>query len=128
MTAECNNRCRASLDCPAFLIDYGLEVMMIAMTKEYEWTVMMVMTFTKDYVDSDVHGFCTVILVRRSSQEFFLQACFRLDSTSEDGRELLVPSGEKTNYFEKVCLEALARCLFLFLPSARCGNILIRFA
>ena len=26
VTAECNNRCRASLDCPAFLIDYGLEV------------------------------------------------------------------------------------------------------
>jgi len=60
VTAECNNRCRASLDCPAFLIDYGLE------------------------------------------------ACFRLDSTSEDGRELLVPSGEKTNYFEKVCLNAPA--------------------
>merc|ERR1719331_3417939 len=56
VTAECNNRCRASLDCPAFLIDYGLE------------------------------------------------ACFRLDSTSEDGRELLVPSGEKTNYFEELCL------------------------
>ena len=32
---------------------------------------------------------------------YSLQACFRLDSTSEDGRELLVPSGEKTNYFEK---------------------------
>ena len=35
------------------------------------------------------------------------QACFRLDSTSEDGRELLVPSGEKTNYFEKVFLNLL---------------------
>ena len=79
MTAECNNRCRASLDCPAFLIDYGLEVMMMMIkevmmimivmmmiaTKEYEfWTVMMVMTFTKDYDDSDDHLFCTVILVR----------------------------------------------------------------
>ena len=38
---------------------------------------------------------------------YFLQACFRLDSTSEDGRELLVPSGEKTNYFEKVSLNLL---------------------
>ena len=29
VTAECNNRCRASLDCPAFLIDYGLEVTLV---------------------------------------------------------------------------------------------------
>ena len=92
------------------------EVMMITVMTG-TGMVMMVMTFTKDYADNNDHLFCMVILVPRSSQGFFLQACFRLDSTSEDGRELLVPSGEKTNYFEKVCLEALARSVFLFLPS-----------
>ena len=47
----------------------------------------------------------TVTMTMRMTQilmVFSSQACFRLDSTSEDGRELLVPSGEKTNYFEKV--------------------------
>ena len=46
MTAECNNRCRASLDCPAFLIDYGLEVMMTM------W-MMRVMTMTRGPDDDD---------------------------------------------------------------------------
>ena len=106
-------------------------IVMMTMIKKYGFgTVMMVITFTKDYANNNDHLFCTVILVPRSSQGFFLQACFRLDSTSEDGRELLVPSGEKTNYFEKVCLEALARFPVFFCsePSACCGNILIRFA
>ena len=48
MTAECNNRCRASLDCPAFLIDYGLEVMM-TMTM---W-MMRVMMMTRGPDDDD---------------------------------------------------------------------------
>ena len=48
MTAECNNRCRASLDCPAFLIDYGLEVM-ITMTM---W-MMRVMMMTRGPDDDD---------------------------------------------------------------------------
>ena len=49
-------RCRASQDCPAFLIDY----------------------------DND--------------------ACYRLDTNSDDNRELIVDTDRKTNYFEKVCL------------------------
>ena len=52
VTAECNNRCRASLDCPAFLIDYGLEVtmmrtmmrtMMIMMMRTMMTTMMMLL-------------------------------------------------------------------------------------
>ena len=49
-------RCRASQDCPAFLIDY----------------------------DND--------------------ACYRLDTNTDDSRELIVDTDRKTNYFEKVCL------------------------
>eukprot|EP00090_Calanus_glacialis_P030486 TRINITY_DN4919_c0_g1_i1.p1 TRINITY_DN4919_c0_g1~~TRINITY_DN4919_c0_g1_i1.p1 ORF type:complete len:724 (-),score=176.09 TRINITY_DN4919_c0_g1_i1:269-2440(-) len=60
VTAECNNRCRASQDCPAFLIDY----------------------------DND--------------------ACYRLDTNSDDNRELIVDTDRKTNYFEKVCLNVPA--------------------
>ena len=37
VTAECNNRCRASLDCPAFLIDYGLEVTLVMVMVIVMW-------------------------------------------------------------------------------------------
>ena len=37
VTAECNNRCRASLDCPAFLIDYGLEVTFVMVVVIVMW-------------------------------------------------------------------------------------------
>ncbi|XP_023343636.1 uncharacterized protein LOC111713076 isoform X2 [Eurytemora carolleeae] len=60
VTAECNNRCRASEDCPAFLIDYEEE------------------------------------------------ACYRLDTNTDDNRELIEPTEKRTNYFEKVCLQAPA--------------------
>lgn len=60
VTAECNNRCRATQDCPAFMIDY----------------------------DND--------------------ACYLLDTNTEDSRKLIVNTDRKTNYFEKVCLNVPA--------------------
>ena len=53
VTAECNNRCRASLDCPAFLIDYGLEVtavmvmvMVVVMSCDGLW-----LSYTRQRID-----------------------------------------------------------------------------
>merc|ERR1719431_885922 len=62
VTAECNNRCRASQDCPSFLIDYSAS------------------------------------------------SCWRLDTNTEEDRDLVTPGGpdNKTNYFEKICLNAPA--------------------
>ena len=130
MTAECNNRCRASLDCPAFLIDYGLEVMMMMIkevmmimivmmmiaTKEYEfWTVMMVMTFTKDYDDSDDHLFCTVILVRHKGFSS------RLVSASIPPRKMVgscwCPVERKPTTLRRFASKHLPAFLFFFAPS-----------
>ena len=61
VTAECNNRCRSSSDCAAYLVDY---------------------------VEN---------------------TCWRLDTNTADGLQLQ-PQEEasKTNYFEKICLNAPA--------------------
>ena len=50
------SRCRASQDCPAFLIDYDNA------------------------------------------------ACYRLDTNTDDNREIIRDTERKTNYFEKICL------------------------
>lgn len=60
VTAECNNRCRASSDCPGFLINYERE------------------------------------------------SCFRVDFNTDDRRDDLLASRSRVNYFEKVCLRAIA--------------------
>ena len=172
VTAECNNRCRASLDCPAFLIDYGLEVttmrtmMMITimMMRTMMTTMIMLLrlpllSHCSDWLRtgsdfSFIYGtfnchlswwlflpglkvtmIMTVMMTMRMTQilmVFFLPgllsawldlrgwsgavgAQWREDQLLWEGFslffivfwELLVPSGEKTNYFEKVFLNLL---------------------
>ena len=48
VTAECNNRCRASLDCPAFLIDYGLEVTLVMVMV---MVIVMWLSHTRQIID-----------------------------------------------------------------------------
>ena len=48
VTAECNNRCRASLDCPAFLIDYGLEVILVMVMV---MVIVMWLSHTRQRID-----------------------------------------------------------------------------